>query len=851
MKRVCGKLRIKFCALIASAVMLIFTCTGVLSGCAGLFDSILSEFESSYEFYFTDSKLTMFVGDRYEFTESDFMFEPSAPSSFDFTLKSSNTGIVRVSGKTVIARSPGEITLTAADENEKTAICKIEVLNDESDVDLKLVAPTRTRDLSENREIDVTAIINDGAISADNVIVRWYANGAPNLSAGSTYTVEPASVAHSVNVKAKIIAGGNSFEDSMVVNFVDVASVRPVLSHSGSLAQSAETSSTVNFSLEYNDNNVTAAIDWLVNGEVVQRDSDDYAFKPNDPGAYEICALVNGALTETKTVTVSGGAVPKLLIVDYDTYYPQVKLSWQGVNEDETFRVRVVNNDTAVERNYTANAESLMLSASDMDIFENEYAVSVMSLGDGDLLNSSDYSPSVTVEQLPSAARTYLNKTYVGGNYYMTDDEEFFDLYDHTMLFREQPTNRTTSSEYNVYMGYDTAYSPQKLGEVAFNRSGYTGLYEIMCTRSGDIVKVRIVFETPSTPSSHIRNPEVVPALGGIIPHVSTTGRDTSFVPAIERRSKSVSVYTTDQLYRAAENGYRPVPESGSPAQKYYNYAKSVLRTNLDDGMSDVEKAHAIYDWIMARVSYNQTVLYQLNDVSEAVRDEAFYIESVLTNTNYNSVCDGMSKTYSLLCNMEEIPCLRIVGVAGENGVEVGHAWNKVMIDGEWYVVDCTWGDMQLSLRYSAGNKVFESASHAYFLKTDLEISETHLEEETADYPDTALTPYNYYAEQEYTVGGATFNQYVVPNMDLDKYATNVVALADTYLRSPNMPTSGISGAKVYTFEILLSDRAYIDSNEVVKSCLSTAARRKNLNCTTSSIDNLIFVTFSYDVRLG
>lgn len=183
------------------------------------------------------------------------------------------------------------------------------------------------------------------------------------------------------------------------------------------------------------------------------------------------------------------------------------------------------------------------------------------------------------------------------------------------------------------------------------------------------------------------------------MPHISATGRGEDYVPAIESIEKTVEVLSTDQLYRAAENGYRPLPKAGTSAYECYEYAKRLLNSILDEDMSDLEKAHAIYDWIMWRVLYDDSAA-NITDISEAVRYESFYLESVLTDTDYLSVCDGMSKAYSLLCNMEGIPCLRITGTARTGLSYGGHAWNKVMIDGKWYIVDCTWGDMQVSVKY-------------------------------------------------------------------------------------------------------------------------------------------------------
>ena len=63
------------------------------------------------------------------------------------------------------------------------------------------------------------------------------------------------------------------------------------------------------------------------------------------------------------------------------------------------------------------------------------------------------------------------------------------------------------------------------------------------------------------------------------------------------------------------------------------------------------------------------------------------------------AVCDGYASAYRIMCLIEGIQCVEVIGTS--NGV--GHAWNKVFIDGLWYGVDSTWSRVaneSLTLRY-------------------------------------------------------------------------------------------------------------------------------------------------------
>ena len=53
------------------------------------------------------------------------------------------------------------------------------------------------------------------------------------------------------------------------------------------------------------------------------------------------------------------------------------------------------------------------------------------------------------------------------------------------------------------------------------------------------------------------------------------------------------------------------------------------------------------------------------------------------------AVCEGYSRAFQLLCNKMGLDCVCIAGIADE----IGHEWNCVKVDGEWYQVDVTWND--------------------------------------------------------------------------------------------------------------------------------------------------------------
>ena len=104
----------------------------------------------------------------------------------------------------------------------------------------------------------------------------------------------------------------------------------------------------------------------------------------------------------------------------------------------------------------------------------------------------------------------------------------------------------------------------------------------------------------------------------------------------------------------------------------------SVIKNNIDPDMSDYEKELAIHDYITSICE---------NDNRTDVPDESYTPYGVLILGS--AVCEGYSNTFKLFMDMLGIECDIITGTAKAGG----HAWNRVSIDGKYYLVDVTWDD--------------------------------------------------------------------------------------------------------------------------------------------------------------
>lgn len=255
-------------------------------------------------------------------------------------------------------------------------------------------------------------------------------------------------------------------------------------------------------------------------------------------------------------------------------------------------------------------------------------------------------------------------------------------------------------------------------------------------------------------------------------PHYDNVKKERNFY--IDGVEEKMSVSTSNMLYKAVAWGYQPV-FMGSQAdnlQQIYDNAKDALSYIVSDEMSEYEKVHAIYDYIIYNVRYdhdcaNAEDKYVSGNLSlnEKMKYYGYYLEGIFLNKFYkkdmHAVCDGKSKAFVLMCGIEGITAVRISGEASSDGKNFGgHAWNKVLLDlngtgdKEWYFVDTTWGDV--------GDDSKEFLSHAYFLLSDDEVKNTHVEKQGHGYP-KAEGKFDYYAHETYTSNGTEYN-YVITN---------------------------------------------------------------------------------------
>ena len=126
----------------------------------------------------------------------------------------------------------------------------------------------------------------------------------------------------------------------------------------------------------------------------------------------------------------------------------------------------------------------------------------------------------------------------------------------------------------------------------------------------------------------------------------------------------------------------------------YEQKVSELIFETCRDGMADWQKALAVHDHIAVHVAYDMT---QNNNTAYTALVQG------------SSACAGYAQLYMDVMRRLDIPCQ--IAECDDTGDGIGHAWNMIRLEGEWYHVDVTWDD--------ATPDVYGRVLHEHFLKTD------------------------------------------------------------------------------------------------------------------------------------
>lgn len=753
--------------LIAAVVALL---CAALCGCS-LIQGIL---HPEGKFALSESEITLKIGETYDVTLSDGRTD-------EFTLSTSDKTKVEIYGRTsikAVGKTQTAVTITATNGKGDTAELKVNV--DYADVSTVKIDVENQYQLLQSGEtpksVDFSATLNDGTNPA--TVFSWkFTNGAGEevaTASGKTasYLPSPGEIyfatvtaggksatvgfcaveellvyldKYRVGTEEKIVVRARYFDNSLPKKTAKAY----VYDESGKLIFTADLETTRSNGMgEVNDTiaaigkegNFTLKVD--VDG--VSREV-NFVVKDN-VAANHIEVDVTGNLSQTtaETVTFTATLSPAKADVESVKWYVNDKYYSTG----KTFSFKPTNRGE-----YKVTAEINKITKTKTIVYLSEH----------------------------DEAWYYASHFHDYGGYaqnrYITSKEELKNL----ILF----VLENKIAEIKFYAGYSTPETVKNdVSEVRgyVEESGIIPGYSLETSGNVFTIKFRF-FADEAGLIETVNSPEydAPDGFGDAVqntyskPHYDNVKKERNFY--IDGVKETMSVSTSNMLYKAVAWGYKPV-FMGSQAdnlQQIYDNAKDALSYIVSDEMSEYEKVHAIYDYIIYNVRYdhdcaNAEDAYVSGNLSlnEKMKYYGYYLEGIFLDKFYkkdmHAVCDGKSKAFVLMCGIEGITAVRISGKASSDGQNFGgHAWNKVLLDlngtgdKEWYFVDTTWGDV--------GDDSKEFLSHAYFLLSDDEVKNTHVENPGHDYP-KAEGKFDYYAHETYTSSGTEYN-YVITNRNL------------------------------------------------------------------------------------
>lgn len=753
--------------LIAAVVALL---CAALCGCS-LIQGIL---HPEGKFALSESEITLKIGETYDVTLSDGRTD-------EFTLSTSDKTKVEIHGRTsikAVGKTKTAVTITATNGKGDTAELKVNV--DYADVSTVKIGVENQYQLLQSGEtpksVDFSATLNDGT-NPDTVFSWKFTNGAGEevaTASGKTASYLPAT---GEIYFATVTAGGKSAT-------VGFCAVEELLVYLDKYRVGTEEKIVVR--ARYFDNSLpkktATAYVYDEGGNLISTTTLE-TIRSNGIGEVnDTIAAIEKEGTFTLKVDVDGVSREVSFVVKDNVAANHIEVGVTG-NLSQT---------TAETVTFTATLSPAKADVESVKWYVNDKYYSTGKTFSFKPTNRGEYKVTAEINKITKTktivylsehdeAWYYASHFHDYGGYaqnrYITSKEELKNL----ILF----VLENKIAEIKFYAGYATPETVKKdVSDVrdCVEESGIIPGYSLETSGNEFTIKFRF-FADEAGLIETVNSPEY-DAPDGFMdavqntyskPHYDNVKKTRNFY--IDSVKETMSVSTSNMLYKAVAWGYKPV-FMGSQAdnlQQIYDNAKDALSYIVSDEMSEYEKVHAIYDYIIYNVRYdhdcaNAEDAYVSGNLSlnEKMKYYGYYLEGIFLNKFYkkdmHAVCDGKSKAFVLMCGIEGITAVRISGEASSDGKNFGgHAWNKVLLDlngtgdKEWYFVDTTWGDV--------GDDSKEFLSHAYFLLSDDEVKNTHVENPGHDYP-KAEGKFDYYAHETYTSSGTEYN-YVIANRNL------------------------------------------------------------------------------------
>ena len=172
------------------------------------------------------------------------------------------------------------------------------------------------------------------------------------------------------------------------------------------------------------------------------------------------------------------------------------------------------------------------------------------------------------------------------------------------------------------------------------------------------------------------------------------------------------------ELAVCVESDYAKYNDRAAVAQSLRTAALE-CDTYLNGMMSEEERAVVIHDYLVTEITYAYD--------SDGTPSDAAWAHNIVGWATRNAgVCETYAEAFTYLCNLFELECSTVVGVAATEGLMGAHAWNILKLKEEWYAVDITWND---GFEYSYSHVIDRS----WFGKSASEFAASHVADSPAN----------------------------------------------------------------------------------------------------------------------
>lgn len=129
-------------------------------------------------------------------------------------------------------------------------------------------------------------------------------------------------------------------------------------------------------------------------------------------------------------------------------------------------------------------------------------------------------------------------------------------------------------------------------------------------------------------------------------------------------------------------------------AAKEERSLKKVVRLMEDSCKTELERVYTIYTYIAGYYKYD---LNRLKLIYKREIKRELYLSEVIKKKK--GVCGDFSNLFAALCDSLDIGCYRVSGYSRNFNLfhpvrknDYNHSWNAVRVDGNWYLLDVTFG---------------------------------------------------------------------------------------------------------------------------------------------------------------